>query len=145
MQAAIAVSNATMTPLQTEVPPNKLLDLVRKVKIFLLSFGPRCKILEVWYSGFSKATLICLNLLIIQRINPSFSFLICGLYSWFVSCLPLATHCGCEADNWNKSFFDKNMKEMSNLLGILNSSLSFNNRTCTAWSEVIGAWIWFGF
>jgi len=29
-QAAIAVSNATMTPLQTEVPPNKLLDLVRK-------------------------------------------------------------------------------------------------------------------
>ncbi|CAM6034014.1 unnamed protein product [Sphagnum compactum] len=29
-QAAIAVSNATMTPLHTEVPPNKLLDLVRK-------------------------------------------------------------------------------------------------------------------
>jgi hypothetical protein len=72
MQAAIAVSNATMTPLQTEVPPNKLLDLVRKVKIFLLSFGLRHKILEVWYSSFSKATLICLNLLIIQRIKTFF-------------------------------------------------------------------------
>lgn len=29
-QAALAVSNATMTPLQSDVPPHKLLDLVRK-------------------------------------------------------------------------------------------------------------------
>lgn len=30
VQAATAVSNATMTPLRSELPPNKLLDLVRK-------------------------------------------------------------------------------------------------------------------
>lgn len=62
-----------------------------------------------------------------------------------MSGLPLATHCDCEADNWNKSFLDNNIKEMSNLLGILIFSLLFNNGTCTAWLEVIGACIWFGF
>ena len=49
-----------------------------------------------------------------------------------MSGLPLATHCDCEADNWNKSFLDNNIKEMSNLLGILIFSLLFNNGTCTA-------------
>ncbi|KAG0593633.1 hypothetical protein M758_UG005600 [Ceratodon purpureus] len=41
--AAIVVSNAIMTPLQTEVPPNKLLDLVRKVG--LISFHVLCVLL----------------------------------------------------------------------------------------------------
>lgn len=45
-QAALAVSNATMTPLQSDVPPHKLLDLVRKIfwrkmKVLLgISCGP---------------------------------------------------------------------------------------------------------
>lgn len=33
-QAAIAVATATMTPLNVEAPPSKLLDLVAKVYVF---------------------------------------------------------------------------------------------------------------
>lgn len=143
MQAAIAVSNATMTPLQTEVPPNKLLDLVRKVNIFLLSFGLRCKILEVWDSSFSKAALICLNLSMIQKMNIFLaSLFIIFIFALWVVCLWwLAARSDSEADDWNKSFLITAWKRWETLLGNLNSLLSFNNRTCTAWPEVDWTWM----
>lgn len=39
LQAASAVASATMTPLNVEFPPNKLLELVAKVCTFCCNFG----------------------------------------------------------------------------------------------------------